>query len=541
MFMTKIRTATRKGALLLGVAAGGLALAAGPISGTASAAGADTLVIARSMDVNSLDPARSWCDTCQIYLTAVYETLLTMAPDNRTVVANLADKWEANADQSAFTLHLNPAAKFSDGSPVEAKDVKWSWERLRNMKAPPSMFMDTVKTIETPDARTLQVTLKAPNSEFLGIVAAPYMGVTNSDVAKAQGSNADPNADETDNSEAWFLENSAGSGPYVLATYRPDDELRLKRNGNYWGSKPAMAEVVLKHTKDAVTQAQMLESGAADIAMQIDPDTAKTIGSSDVTVRTVPSFNMVYVALSPGAKANPIPLTPEVREAFGYAIDYEGVIDLTLGGAGKLQATAIPNGFPGTDRLPLPKHDPAKAKALLAAAGAGDGFELEALYPNINVYGVDFATMMQKVQQDMSKVGIKIKLQPVTFPIWIDKINSEGISLTAVYYAPDYFGSGQYVSYFAMMEGASWYKRASLSGADKTVENKRVSGLLAKALAAGGADQAKLFHEVGMEMIKDRIIFPIASPNLVLAHRSDVNGVRYSVCCNLPLAEISRK
>ena len=81
----------------------------------------------------------------------------------------------------------------------------------------------------------------------------------------------------TDQAEAWFLANSAGSGPFVLASYQPDDELRLKRNDNYWRRQPAVGEIVIRETKDAVSQAQMLESGDADIAMQIDPDTAKNV------------------------------------------------------------------------------------------------------------------------------------------------------------------------------------------------------------------------------------------------------------------------
>ncbi|TIN70841.1 MAG: ABC transporter substrate-binding protein, partial [Mesorhizobium sp.] len=87
------------------------------------------LVIARNIDLNSLDPHRAFCDTCQIYNSSVYESLLTLDKDNK-LIPLLASKWEGNADQSSFTFTLDPAAKFSDGSPVEAKDVKWSWERL---------------------------------------------------------------------------------------------------------------------------------------------------------------------------------------------------------------------------------------------------------------------------------------------------------------------------------------------------------------------------------------------------------------------------
>src|SRR3546814_3266148 len=98
------------------------------------------------------------------------------------------------------------------------------------------------------------------------------------------------------------MANSAGSGPYMLANYAPDDELRLTANPEYTRSPVAIKEAVIKHTQDAVTQAQQLESGSVDIAMQIDPDTAKTITSDDVVVTTIPSYNFLYMALSQGAK-----------------------------------------------------------------------------------------------------------------------------------------------------------------------------------------------------------------------------------------------
>jgi peptide/nickel transport system substrate-binding protein len=530
-------TSTVTKVLALGAAAMAMSAAWGE---EATAAEGDTLVIARDMDVDSLDPGRAWCDTCQIYLSSVYESLVGLAPDNRTLVPGLAQSWEASDDQTQFTFHLHPDAVFADGSPVEAKDVKWSWERLRNLKGGASFFMDPITSIETPDAKTVVVTLGAPNSEFLGIMNAPYTGVANSDIAIEQGANADPDADATDTAEPWFLENSAGSGPFVLATYRPNDELRLARNESYWGDAPTFAEVVIRQTKDAVSQAQMLESGAADIAMQVDPDTAKSISSDEVTVEMVPSFNFVYVALSPGAKGNQVPLTPQIREGFGYALDYEGIIDFTLGGEGNLQASPIPNGFPGTDGLPLPAQDIDKAKALLAEAGVEDGFTIDAIYPNVNVYGVDFSTMMQKVQQDLAKVGIEANLQPVTFSVWRDHVGGDGIPLTAVYYAPDYFGSGQYAQYFAMTGDTAWSKRAG-SEQDPSIVNSAEAELLAAALASGGEEQEKLYHELGLEMIKDRIIFPLVSPKLVLAYRDDIKGVRYSACCNLPLAELSRE
>jgi peptide/nickel transport system substrate-binding protein len=498
------------------------------------------LVIARAFDINSLDPARAWCDTCQIYLSNVYETLVGLAPDNRTLRPRVATSWESNPDQTQFTFHLDPAAVFSDGSPVEAKDYKWSWERLHNIKGGPSFMMDGVKSIEATDARTLVVSMDAPNSEFIGILTAPYTGAINSDLAMEHGATADADAATGDTAEAWFMSNSAGSGPYMLASYKPDDELRLTANPHHGRTKANIADVVLEHTKDAVAQAQMLESGAADVAMQIDPDTARHLPGDKVTVTLVPSYNFVYVALSPGAKGNTVPLTPEIREAISLALDYDGIIDFTTGGAGQKQAAPIPNGFPGTAGMPAPTQDLAKAKALMESAGQSDGFEMDAVFPNMNVYGVDLSLLMQKVQQDLQQIGIRTQLAPVELSVWRTQISGDGIPLTAVFYAPDYYGSGQYVQYFSMMEGTPWWKRAG-GERDPSVTNAVEAELFKKALAASDDQKEDLYHQIALQMIGDRVILPVVSPELVLAHGKDITGVRYSACCNLPIDEIARQ
>lgn len=508
----------------------------------ASAPAADgPLVVARAMDINSLDPARGYCDTCQIYLSAVYATLLTLAADNTTIIPSLAKSWEVSPDVTTFTFHLDPAATFSDGSPVTAADVKWSLERLKNIKGGPAYLMDSLKSVEAKGAQTVVITTTTPNSEFLGILAAPYTGIVNSKLASANGANANADAATSDTSDTWFLAHSAGAGPFVLEKYTADDSLRLARNEKFWGKKPGVPGVVLKQTADAVTQAQMLQSGTADIAMQIDPDTAKTVSAPEATFKSVPSFNFVYAAISPAAKGSPVPLTKEVREAIALALDYKGIIDFTVGGDGKEQAAAIPNGYPGTASLPAPVANVEKAKELLAKAGVKDGFNLELEFPAMNVYGVDLSLLAQKVQQDLGRVGIKLSLKPVPFTVWISDIDNPGVPFTIGFFAPDYFGSAQYVQYFGMMPDMPWAKRAGV-GSQPGLDGKEQLALYQKALAAtGAADQEKAYHDLAMKMIDDKIILPLVSPNLILAYRNEVSGVRYSACCNLPLGEIEKK
>ena len=499
--------------------------------GTTGGGGSDkALLIARGMDVNSLDPSRAYCDTCQIFMTAVYETLIGLDKDNTTLVPRLATAWTGNADQTEFTFTLDPKAKFADGSQVTSADVKFSWERLAGLQGSSSYLVSTIKTIDTPDPETVKVTLSQSNSAFLAQVNASYLGIINSKVAEAQGATADPT---TDKAEPWFLGNSAGSGPFTLESYQAGAELRLKRNDNYWGTKANFPEVVIKETPDAVTQRQQLEAGSVDIAMQISNDAAKGMSGGDVTVEQVPSFNFVYLALSPGAKGGE-KLTPKVREAIRLALDYPGLVDATVGGAGQPQPSPIPNGFAGTDGLAAPAQDVEKAKSLLADEGVTD-LTLDATYPSLNVYGVDFSTAMQKVQSDLKTVGITLQLNPVEISVWADKIGSDGIPVTMLYFAPDHTDSSQYVQYFGLLEGSQWQTWG------KTDVSQEETDLLDKAFAEQDtAKRAAIYQQLAQMMIDDGVIIPVVNPNLFLAARSDIKGLFYSACCNLVLSDLSR-
>jgi peptide/nickel transport system substrate-binding protein len=495
-----------------------------------------TLVVARNMDVNSLDPHRGFCDTCQIVFDALYDTLVTIGPDNRTPVPRLATRWEASSDLMRWTFHLDPRARFASGRAVEAADVAWSFRRLAATRASSSFLAGDIERIETPDARTVVVHLKAANSEFVGIAAAPYMAVVDRNVAEAAGIRAEGEVAQ-DGGDRWFGENSAGSGPFTLARYRPNDELRLARNANYWRDAPAFAEVVIRQAAGAAVQGQLLASGGADIALQLDTETARALPRDRATVQVLPSPNFIYLAIAPGAPAAQGRFTPEVREAISLAVDRAAMIEFVLGGAGKPQASPIPNGFPGSAGLEVPGTDLARARQMLAAAGHGRGFDVDFTFPAINSYGADMSLVAQRLQQDLGRVGIRLRLQPATFPVWVQQMRAAQLPMTIGYYAPDYFGSAQYVNFFGIMEGTPWFTRAG-GGNLPAIANGELRGLLTRALAAPDAQREAAFNAVARSMMGDRIILPLLSPDLVIAHRPGLQGVRYSTCCNLPLAEI---
>jgi peptide/nickel transport system substrate-binding protein len=527
-----LRRARKSRAVARAAAATAVALALAACSSAAPATQERTgIILGRAMDVTTLDISRSLCDTCQIYNAAVYESLLRATPEGE-LEPLLAEKWEANADNTQFTFTLRADARFSDGSPVEAKDVEWSWERLKNLAGSPSYFMAGVSDVQAPDARTVVVTSELPNSAFFNIASAGYMGVINSDVAAANGATADADAASTDKAEQWFLSNSAGSGQYVLDSYAEGSQLVLKRNDNYWGEAPNFTDVTIKEVTDSSAQLQQLQQGDIDVAMQLSFDALGQIENDpNLTTEVVPSFNFVYLALSPGKPGGEALQDPRVREAIRKSIDYTAAIDATVAGNGEKQATGIPNGFEGTEGLPLPEHDPEGAKALLAEAGYGGGLTLQAVFPTFTIYGVSFTTMMQSIQQSLQAVGIQLDLQPLEYQAWADRL-AEGIPVTAVYFAPDHPDAIQYVQYFGLIEGSVWAERAGMP------VNPQEQQLAVAALAQTGEQRTATYRQLAELMYDDAIILPVVNPKYLLASSADVTGNNLDITRNLDLTRI---
>ncbi|TFB84162.1 ABC transporter substrate-binding protein [Cryobacterium algoricola] len=536
---TKQRSTRFKWRSLVAMAATATLLLTGCSVGAATTAVAKhDLVIARAMDLTTLDPDRGYCDTCQIVFTALYDRLVIVSPeDSKTLQPGLASTFTANADNTQFTFGLDPAATFSDASPVEPKDVKWSLERLANIKGSASYLLAGMTSIDTPDAKTVVVNFAAPNSAFLAIVAASYLGIVNSDVASEHGASAAADASTADTAEDWFLSNSAGSGPYILDSYTANSAVKLTANPNYWRTKPTFDTVTLKEVTDSSSQLQQLQQGDVDIAMQISPDALDQLKNSPtVTTAAVDSFNYTYIALMPGAEGGAPLADVRVREAIRDAIDYDNIVKTLVAGYGKLQGSPIPNGFEGSEKVALPSYDVTKAKALLAEAGYPDGFTISSTYPKIVAYGVDLDLQMQAIQQNLASVGITLELTPVDFSQWADVIGGKGTPITAVYFAPDHTDSSQYVQYFGLIPNGGYVANfASLAG--KTVNQAEVDGLTT-ALAQTGAERTASYQSLAQLMADDVNILPIVNPQLIMAHASDITGVTYSPCCNVDLGAL---
>ena len=397
-------------ALLFGTVATTPASAA---SREANAAGR-TLVIDNSFSLVTADPGHMYEPTGELVDYALYDTLLTFNGGNvKAVVPDLATSYQVTDNAKKYVFHLNPAAKFSDGTPVTAADVAWSLTRMINLKGNPA-FMLAGETV-TADGQTVVLTSATPNAGLLNILTNPATGVLNEKVVAAHGGTDAANASTKDTAQNWLNANSAGSGPYVLKSFSTTSQVVLDANPNYWGPKPAYSTVVLRNTATAAIERLDVQRGTNEIALDLDP--SQTVGMTNVQIHKGPSPYVIFMFANDNPKISTVTPNPDFQKALRYGIDYAGL--LQLAGPGAIQSPGIiPTVFLGA--LPASadaRYDLAQAKSWLQKSGMGHP-SLKLTYPtDFTLNGLSFDDAAARLQQYLDQIGLNVTLQPQSLTV----------------------------------------------------------------------------------------------------------------------------
>ena len=172
----------------------------------------ETLVIDKSFDLVTADPARMFETTGNIVLHAVYDSLLTFEDgDSTTPQPSLAESYEVNDDATVYTFTLREGVTFSDGTPLTSADVVFSLNRAKNVQGNGSFLMDGL-TVDAPDESTVVVTSESSNTAVPAILTSATLGIVNSAVVIENGGSDAEDAVDTDTAQAYLDSASAGSG-----------------------------------------------------------------------------------------------------------------------------------------------------------------------------------------------------------------------------------------------------------------------------------------------------------------------------------------
>ncbi|HXN89459.1 MAG TPA: ABC transporter substrate-binding protein [Methylocella sp.] len=350
---------------------------------------------------------------------------------------------DMNLSDMSVTFKLKKNAKFHDGAPVTAKDVKWSLDRAVSVGGFPT-FQMSAGSLTKPeqfvivDDNTVRVDFAKKDRLTIPDLAVIVPCVVNSELVKRNASEKDP----------WGLEytkqQTAGSGAYKVTKWTAGTEVILERNDGWVsGPLPKIKRVIWRMVPQAGNRRALLERGDADISYELpykDFQELKTAGKLNIV--SLPFSNGIqYIGMN---VTKPPFDNPKVRQAVAYAIPYQKIMDVVLFGL------ANPMFGAPADKVtevawPQPTKystDMAKAKALLTEAGYADGFETTISF-DLGFAGVN-EPLCVLVQESLAQIGIKTTINKIPGANWRTELNKKEMLL----YTNVFSGWLDYPEYF---------------------------------------------------------------------------------------------
>jgi peptide/nickel transport system substrate-binding protein len=357
-------------------------------------------------------------------IALVYDSLLKYDGD-LNLIGELAESWEVSKDGLTITFKLRRGVKWHDGAPFTAQDVLFTYQVMVDPKTPTAYSGDflQVKKAEAPDAYTFRVTYRQPFAPALGSWAGLY--ILPKHLLAGQ-----------DITQSPLGRRPIGTGPYRFKEWQSGERLVLTYNPNYFEGRPYLDGYLYQVKPDLATMFLELKAGNLD-RMGLTP--------LQYTRQTdYPKFNRMfnkyrympfsYIYLGYNQEAS-LFADRRVRQALTHAINKKEIIDGVLMGLGQ---EAYGPYKPGTwyynPDVPKFAYDPAKAKALLAAAGwqpdaegilkkDGKPFDFTILTNQGNDIRVRTAEI---IQRRLREVGIRVSIRTVEWAAFLKEYIDKG-------------------------------------------------------------------------------------------------------------------
>jgi peptide/nickel transport system substrate-binding protein len=389
------------------------------LPGAAWAAASDTLIWGRGGDSVNLDLAQATDGESIKAGIQVLENLVIFGKDSMNVEPQLAESWSVSEDGLTWTFKLRRGVKFHDGEPFNAKAVYDSFARIIDNNHPfhgygkwryLSLSLKPVTEIKIVDDYTIQLITQKPYAPLLNNLALWLCPILS---PKAMAEYKDQ-----------IGQHPVGTGPFKFVKWIKDDQIIMERNEDYWGGKAKIAKIVLKSIPEPSARLMALQSGAVDIADDLDPDSIKLVKKApNLAIITRPSVNVGYLALN---TAKPYLKDTRVRQALNYAVDKKILIEAIFQGmAIPAKNPFAPSIWGYNDKIQPYEYDPAKAKKLLKEAGFDFSRELTLwAMPVSRAYMPDPVKTAELLQAYFAAVGVKAKIVRMDWGAYLKKTSN---------------------------------------------------------------------------------------------------------------------
>jgi peptide/nickel transport system substrate-binding protein len=480
--------------------------------GTANAQGQRVFVAASLQDIPSFDPHTDTGYSTLALLRNVYDGLVRVVGSPVRVEPNLAKSWTMSADGKDYVFALDPAATFSDGAPVTAKSVKYSFDRFLTLKKGNSWMLTSVLDpagVTAVDDHSLKISLKQPFAAFLLVL--PWVFVANDTVVEAHKG--------TDSGQTWLRSNVAGSGGFVLGRAEPGTLFEMVKSPKRWKAGGNLDSAIWRVVRETSTQRLLIQSGEVQAALDLTAEDIDALKNASGVVTVVEpelrTFSIkMNTAYGPLADVN-------LRKAVSYAFDYDAM--LATAGLADLMVGPLPQSAFGHDPdLVVPRLDLAKAKDYLAKSKTPTGgVTLKVMYVSGNEQMRRWCLVLL---DSLRKLNIELSITPV---VWPDLVAAAGKPETT----PDFFPIFQQSAYPDPDNTAfpAYSSTANGSWSNPTYKNPAVDDLIIKARQEVDPEKRKqLYYELQKVVVEDAPdIFGVLDKRR-LAFRSTVQGYEFT-------------
>ena len=341
-------------------------------------------------------------------LYAIHDALVKPMPAGQTT-PSLAESWSTSQDGMSYTFVLRQNARFHNGDPVTADDVKFSFERYKGGGA--KLLKEKVKEVQIVDARRVSFVLKEPWPDFM-----TFYGTTASGAGWIV-----PKKYVQHVGDDGFKKAPIGAGPYKVVSFKPGIEIVMEAFDGYWRKAPSVKRLVMRSVTEESTRAAALKAGEYDVVYLLTGPTAEEI-------KRTPGMKLVAPLLSGGFWIElPDQWDPKspwhdrrVRQAANHAIDRPAINQAETLGFSRPTGNFVPRVFQFALPLEPAAFDVARAKKLLADAGYPNGFDAGDLTPFPPYFSMGEAIVTQ-----LGAVGIRSRMRTMEraayFTAWQEK------------------------------------------------------------------------------------------------------------------------
>ena len=317
-----------------------------------SATPRDTLVIAWNLDaLITFDPAQISEVNGNDILRNVCDPLVAFdRKDASKIVPATAERWTVSPDGRTLTFTLRDNLRFPSGKKATAYDAAWSMQRVVRLGFGASARLtewgftkEKIATqIRATDDRTLVVTMDRAYPAGL-ILSAVFTNWVTSILDREEGTQHAKTVDgRSDEGNAFFRTNPICVGPYTLTRWNTNDVVILERNDVYYGEKPKLKRVIIRHVPESGAQRLLLEQGDIDVARSLNAADLRALATNHkIAIEQTLMQGNRYLAFN---TSDPILSHPKVRHAFRYLIDYDGLGRTILEYQGVPRASLVPLG-----------------------------------------------------------------------------------------------------------------------------------------------------------------------------------------------------